>query len=218
MGVNPVFSQVDSLDDDLQGMLYDTTFINKLVDIAWANYPGNRVFDNRLEIARLDIKKETWSWLNALNFNYIYYPDFLNSPDQSSNLPSRVGIGITVNIGTIFGLPIRISQAKENYKIAENNMQSQYQNIKFEVQRRYFSYLAGLRLYYSRVKRYEDARSNLIVATYKFKNGEIDLDFYNKALTEVNQNKELMIDSEINMKISKASLEELILINLEDVK
>jgi len=27
-----------------------------------------------------------------------------------------------------------------------------------------------------------------------------------------------MIDSEINMKISKASLEELILINLEDVK
>lgn len=218
MGVNMSLSQIDSLDDNLQGMLYDTTFINKLVEIAWANYPGNKVWDARLEIAKLDVKKETWSWLNALNFNYIYYPDFLNSPDQSGNLPSRVGIGITINIGTIFSLPLRISQAKENYNIAENNVQSQYYNIRYEVQRRYFSYLSGLRLYNSRVKRYEDARSNLVVATYKYKNGEIDLDFYNKALTEVNINKELMIESETNMKIAKASLEELILIKLEEVK
>lgn len=218
MGVNPVFSQVDSLDDDLQGMLYDTTFINKLVDIAWANYPNNRVLESRIEITKTDVKKEAWSWLNALNFSYTYYPDFLNSADQTNTLPSRVGIGVTVNIGTIFSLPMRVSQAKENLKISENNLASQYLNIRYEVQRRYYTYISKLRLYKSRMKRLEDSRSNLYMATRKFENGEIDLDLYNQALAGYNMNKELVIDSETGMYVDKASLEELIKIKLEEVK
>jgi len=212
----PLFSQIDSVDLRIQAMMYDTAYINKLVNVAWQNYPTNRAFDNRLEVARLEVKKESWSWLNALNFSYIYYPEFLNSSE--GNFPSRFGIGISVNIGTIFGLPIRLSQAKENFKVAEHNKESQWLNIRYEVQRRFFAYISNYRIYMSRVKRLEDAKSNLLLSEHKFKNGEIDLDTYNQALTSFNINKELVIDAESAMNSEKASLEELIKIKLEEVK
>lgn len=218
MGVNTVFSQIDTLDDELQAMMNDTAFISKLVETAWKNYPNNRVLESRIEITKTDVRKESWSWLNALNFTYTYYPDFLNSADQTNTLPSRVGIGVTVNIGTIFSLPMRVSQAKENHKISEFNLESQYLNIRYEVHRRYYSYVSKLRLYKSRLKRLEDSRSNLVMSTRKFENGEIDLDFYNQALTGFNINKELVIEAETGMYIDKASLEELLKIKLEEVK
>ena len=207
-------------DDPLAELLYDSNLVNKLFDIAWRNYPEGRIWESRLEIAELQKGNETWSWLNALSFNYIYYPDFLNAqtePGTQSNF-SRFGIGLSVSLGTVLSVPDRVGQATENIKIAERNIELQKLNIKFEVSRRYYYYIQQKRLLISRLKSLEDDRNGLSLAKYKYDRGELSLDFYNQALTQYNVSKERVYETESNLAVAKASIEELLGVKLETIE
>lgn len=207
-------------DDDLSSLLYDTLYMSKLYEIAWENYPQNKTFYSNIEIAELQKSSEAWSWLNAVSFNYIYYPDFLNpaeDPTQTQSNFRSFGIGLSLNLGTILSVPTRVSIANQNIKIAEYNLQTQMVTIRAEVNRRYFTYVQQLRLLQARMRSLEDDRSNLVLAKYRYDNGEINLLEYNQTLTTFNATQERVFETESNLASAKSNLEEILGVRIETI-
>lgn len=207
-------------DDDLSALLYDTLYMNKLYDVAWENYPQNKTFFSNIEIAELQKSSEVWSWLNAVSFNYIYYPDFLNpaeDPTQTQSNFRSFGIGLSLNLGTILSVPNRVAVANQQIKIAEYNLQTQMVTIRAEVNRRYFTYVQQLRLFQARMRSLEDDRSNLVLAKYRYDNGEINLQEYNQTLTTFNATQERVFETESNLASAKSNLEEILGVRIETI-
>ena len=208
-------------DDDLSAFLYDTLYMHKLYEVAWENYPQNKTFYSNIEIAELQKSSEKWSWLNAVSFNYIYYPDFLNpaeDPTQTQANFRSFGIGLSLNLGTILSVPNRVAVANQNIKIAEYNLQTQMVTIRAEVNRRYFSYVQQLRLMQARMRSLEDDRSNLVLAKYRYDNGEINLQDYNQSLTTYNATQERVFETESNLASAKSNLEEILGVRIETIR
>ena len=190
--------------------------VDSLISIAWKNYPRNRVFENLTYFAEEKLKQEKWSWLNTINLTAQYIPQRNNSGDENDLYPTA-GIGVVINIGTIFNTPSRIKQAEFEVKIARANVDKQKNYIRAEVSRRYFYYKENLNLLKVHLQAYDDAIIIKSKLKYKFENGEVDLEEYTRALTFTNSSMENLAKTKGKVFRSKRSLEEIIGQKLERV-
>jgi len=201
-------------------LVNDTTsneFVEKLIVLAWKNYPLNEVSQRRIHSTEESLFQSKWSWLNTFSLSYQYTPNITS--DQSTQLVyPRAGIGVTVNIGNIFSVPSKIAQADEDYKIAIANYNAQKVFIRAEIIRRYADYKRDIELLKVRTQAVEDSYSSLLLTKKKFDNGEIDLDEYNKVLRSYTDNMERKVVSDGDLMYHKGTLEEMIGIKLEQVK
>lgn len=198
----------------------DTTdYLEKLIYIAWQNYPDNLANHYLVNIAEEDLFQRKWSWLDNLNLTYQYNPQPGNNtnPNDNSSLP-KFGIGISVNIGSIFTTPSKIAQGKYYVERAKLGVVQQKLYIRSEVSKRYAHYIGSIKLLKIRTQAADDAQSTLTLIKYKFETGEVNLEEYNKALRTYTDNLERQAVSETDIQFNKANLEELLGIKLEDIK
>jgi outer membrane protein TolC len=67
----------------------DTTdYLEKLIYIAWQNYPDNLAQRYLVDIAEEDLFQRKWSWLDNLNLTYQYNPQpgTTTNPNDNSHL------------------------------------------------------------------------------------------------------------------------------------
>jgi len=212
--INAAFSQ----DINFSKLLYDDSssmeIVNNLIEIAWENYPKNKVFQHLLNFAEEKKYQEAWSWLNTFNVTWQYNPMY-EKPDEVFSVIPRFGLGLVVNVGHIFLTPSRVLQAKEEVKIAEANLHTQKNYIKAEVTRRYFNYIENLELLKVHSQSMEDSDLVMKLVKNRFKEGEVNIEDYTRALSLYNSSRENIAKTKGKVMNAKYSLEETLGVKLD---
>jgi len=198
----------------------DTTdYLEKLVYIAWQNYPDNLAYRYLVDIAEEDLYQKKWSWLDNLNLTYQYNPQPTSNvdPNDNSSLP-RFGIGVSINIGSIFKTPSNIEKGRLELKRAYLQVTQQKLYIRGEVSRRYAYYIGNIKLLQIRSQAVSDAQSTLTLTKFRYESGQVDLVEYDKVLRSYTDNLERQAVAEMDVQFHKANLEQLVGIKLEDIK
>lgn len=192
-------------------------YLEKLVATALENYPRTKNAVSRINIAESNVNKAKLNWLTPVSLSYVHSPEN-NLNVTNPTFFSGYQVGVFFNIGNILQTPSNIKIAKEELKIAKNEIAEYNVTLSTEVKRRYFSYLQAVKTVQITSKSALDAETNLVLMKYKFEKGELELNNYNNALDRAGSNNQAKVAAEANLLITKASLEELLGVKLEAIK
>ena len=196
----------------------DTLIIKKLVNIAIKNNPSVKIFNNNIDIAESDLTIKKLSWLNAVSLSYNYYPGFINSGTSGSTGDLKAGIGLSVNLGALFQVPLEISKAGENVKIQKNSLEAEKLWLYEEITKRLTALITGREMVTQKLNKLDNSENNLVLVRYRFEKGEETLTNYNGAMNEVSESIMEKIKAEAEYYNSKASLEAILGTSLESIR
>ena len=197
------------------------TYTEKLVQVAWRNFPLNRLTQARFKEAVELHKQANLSWFNNLSVSGQFYSQTNLAGDAAQSSTSfipRAGLGLTLNVGSILQTPSRIRAAREEVKVTQANIDLQKLFVRGETLRRYNNYLLKIKLLKVQTEAVEDSRGTTILLRHKFETGEIDVEEYNKGLRSFTDNSERKITTEQGIIEAKLTLEELLGVPLEQIK
>lgn len=198
-------------------------YIAKLVARAEANYPLVKSNQNRINIAQIAINKAKVSYLEALNFSYVYQPqgfDNISTPGTRSNYSYFNGIqaGVTLNIGTLFERPAVIKDARQQLEIANNDQNQYFLTLTNEIKKRYYTYIGAIAMLKFATQSTIDAQSVTNDVKHKFEKGEDTFDNYTHAQSSLTASYQAKVSAETALLIAKADLEELLGDKLENIR
>lgn len=193
------------------------SFEEKLVRLAWKNYPQNKVWYHKTAQAEEQVIQSKNGWLKPVSIQLYYGEPHINPNFESTFFP-RYNLGVNLNIGELVNTPSRIREKQEEVKIAVANYNTQKHFIRAEVIRRYQKYLIQLELLKVHIQIQEQTNNAFLDITRKFKDGRAELDEYTNTALLYNNSTERRLNSEGELKIAKAQLEELIGVPLESVR
>lgn len=207
-------------DEELDRIMSDTAYINKLYAVVLIKNPTNRIYESRIKIAEDEVSIQKWSWLNFLGISFTYYPGFLNPTQENTNsiIDYRVGLGVYLNFGSLFNVPRTIAQSKEKLKIEEYNLEGQRYFLKAETIRRFAAYITAIKMLKIKSRAVNDASETVYMAKIKFDKGEETLENYNSSLSALTYTLVEKAKGEAEIVGTKASLEEFLGTALEEIK
>lgn len=196
-------------------------YLNKLIATAKENYPRIKTFTSQVASAKSDLTGVKTSWLEPFSFQYV-----ARSNNSQANLVdvttqdilTGYQFGISINPGSLISKPSQIKRAKEQLKIAEYNQQEYNLTLETEVKQRYFSYLQAQKSLKPVNDSYLDAESNFKAIKLAYQKAEVTLQEYNSGSTAFSQAYAAKLQAEVNFMSAKASLEELTVKKLEEIK
>jgi len=196
-------------------------YLEKLINIAKANYPLVKVKQEQVIIAENSYQQARRSWWDAFSFSYIYSPQNtfnLAATNAFTSLFTGYQFAITYNLGNLLEKKYTIRNSKENVNIALLEQQTYDLNIELEVKKRYFTYIQQNALVRVRTKSSLDAESIFNQVKHQFENTDATIDVYTKASLSFAESTQARYDAEATALIAKASLEEILGKKLEDIK
>lgn len=194
----------------------------RLVSLAWQNYPSGEIYTSRVEIAKKKISLERFSWTDdikaSFNFNQRNIEAGLTSNEANSNtFYPWYNFGIGISVGSFVQTPIRVGITKEELDIANASLDQHKLSIRAEVLKRYKDYQLKLELLKIRAQAVEDAYSTHLLITRDFEKGAATLEEFIKSAAAYSTATEAKLIGETNVQESKISLEEMIGVKLEEV-
>ena len=193
------------------------TFSDRLVRLAWQNYPLNRTYGSEVEAAEARVKEQKLGWFDPISIQLNYGEAHINK-NLNSNFFPKYNIAVNWNLGRVLATPQRVRQAKEEQEIAEASLDAAKLRLRAEVISRYQTYLMNLELLKLRIKSQEDAYSTYLDLTQKFQQGSVSLEIFTQSALAYNHATEEKIKAESEVAIAKARMEELIGVKLEEVR
>lgn len=203
----------------LPDQTYTEDIREKLVRIAWKNYPNNEIIKREVTISEKELTQAKWSWFDNLGVQGNLNEFTISGKENERALfYPRYNISARVTVGMFGEIPAEVKKKREGVYIAKARVNQQKLDLRADVLLRYEEYLMYEKLLETQIKNAEDAYVSYSLAEQRFKNGEIALDEYNKHLTNYNEVQLLRIQSESRLNIALINLENLIGIKLADVK
>lgn len=195
------------------------SFEEKLVQLAWQNYPENKIAETQAFVAKKELHLERWSFLDNARFNYNVNEGNLNPQLVNNNFfYPRYNIGFTVFLSDFTRIPFKTKIAKKKMEIAEEEIKQQKLKIRAEVLKRYNTYLLKVELYKLFTRIAESVNANYLLVSKKFEDGEVTLEEFNESESHYTTSIQNKLTAETEMKIAKIELEELIGMKLEEVE
>lgn len=192
----------------------------KLVQLAWKNYPGNEALYYEVTAAEANINIQRWDWLNLIsaqgNLNEFTINPDPNNPDDRALYYPRYNFGVRIPMGIFVTIPNETKRAKAMKDIAEANIDRQKLNVRATIMGFYRQYLTYIEIYKIEKQASDDADDIFKLEEQKFKNGEITLDKYNISVDSKNIKKIRTIAAENDFLQMKYKIEEFIGMRLED--
>ncbi|RYD59191.1 MAG: hypothetical protein EOP56_02880 [Sphingobacteriales bacterium] len=218
-----------------QSMMQDVSmpYLNKLVETARANYPKFKWSEAKVNVAKANVTRTKISYLDVITASYIYNPRnsvSLYNPAvantgtsgsgdiRNNNLLQGYQVGVFVNVGVLAQKPLQVRMAKEELNAARYDRDAMNLGLETEVKNRYFNYVQQTNLLRVRTKAVLDAESALTNMKFKFEKGQVSFDSYNQVLMSHANFTQEKVASEAAVLMAKASLEEIIGTDLENVK
>lgn len=193
------------------------TFEEKLVRLAWKNYPQNKIWEYRAAQAEEQVIQSKLGWLKPVSVQLYYGEPHINPNFESSFFP-RYNLGVNLNIGEFLTTPSRIREKEQEVLIATANYNTQKHYIRSEVIRRHQKYLIQMELLKVHIQIQEQTNNAFLDVTRKFKEGRAELDEYTNTALLYNNSTERRLNSEGELRIAKAHLEEVIGVPLGSVR
>ena len=191
-------------------------FLDKLVETAKANYPRMKMYDARIDMGNMGVKKARLSYFDILSFSYLYSPN--QTVAANPTLLQGYQFGFFINIGSIIQKPTVIKQARAEVKVTQMEKDEFELNLEADVKKRYFTYMQSVTILRIKSDGLLDIESLLKETRYKFEKGEATLQNYNNALLAYSNQLQTKISTEAEVYIAKSNLEELLGQKLETIK
>jgi len=196
-------------------------YLNKLIAAAKENYPRIKNYNSQIKAAKNDLSGIKISWLEPFSFQYVS-----RSNDASSNLVNVTTadvlngyqFGISVSPGSLLAKPSQIKRAKEQVKMVEYELEEYYLTLETEVKTRYFTYLQAQKSIAAANSNYLDAENTLNIVKTAYQKAEVTLQDFNDANITYNTAYTNKLSAETALLTAKASLEELTVQKLEEIK
>lgn len=202
-----------------QSMIQDVNylFLEKLLATARENYPIVKQYQVQKEIDNLNIKGQQLNWFSPLNFSY------LSSPNKTINFIdpqffTGYQFGVNINVADILQKPNKIKTARQRLLLTEANESQYAQTLEVEVKKRYFLYIQQLNTVKLFSKSVQDAEGLLNDLRVKYQRGEVEFRVYSEALVNFSSISKQKLEAEATYLTAKASIEELTITKLEDIK
>jgi outer membrane protein TolC len=203
-------------------------YLEKLIAAAKSNYPRVTNYNDKVDLAKINVNRAKLTWFDLFTFSYIYQPNNttvvntipVTSTSTANNryLFNGLQAGVSVNLGSLLLKPSTVKVAQQDLKIA-NDEQSEYMiTLTALVKSRYFTYLLQQNLVKVQTQSYQDMQSSIIQAKSKFQKGEANFETYNAALLMSADRTTMKLQAEANFFIAKSELEALVGVKLEDIK
>ena len=196
-------------------------YVEKLIATAKENYPRLKSLNSEIEIAKKDLNIAKTSWLDPFSFQYVSRSNDANANAvnlTTADILTGYQFGISVNPGSLLSKPANVKKAKEQINIARYNKEEYNLTLDAEVKKRYFVYLQYKNSLTSLNNIYLDAQNNFNVVKLAYQKAETTLEQYNAASTTFSQAYQTKLQGEANYVSAKASLEELTVKKLEEIK
>lgn len=194
----------------------------KLVQIAWQNYPQNEVAQRRVKIASYEVTQAKMQWLDIFNAQGNLNEYSINRDNNNIgggfNAFPRYNFGASITLGMFGDIPAEVKKRKEMLKITEAEVNMQKMAVRGEVLRRYQNYLLHQELLENQAKMTENVFSSYSLAEQRFRNGEITLQDYNASLDKYNTERINLVRAETELELAKITLEEMLGVPIESVK
>jgi len=193
-------------------------FLEKLIETTKLNYPKGKVYDSRVEMGEIGIKRARLSYFDALSTSYQFNPAGIDPTNAAQSILNGYRFGLVLNVGTLLQKPAYVKLAKKELEIAQFEKGSFDLNLATMVKERYFIYIQRVTVLRLISSSLFDVESMLKQVRYKFEKGEETLESYNWILLQYSTQVQGRISAETEVLIAKSSLEELLGVKLEDVK
>lgn len=198
----------------------DIEFVEKLVQIAWANHPVNKILVEETKIKEAERKMASKSWLDMIqlmgNINEFNIDPSRDVANRAYFYP-RYNVGARISIGTLFTIPLDGKVKQLETKISNEKVNVQKLKIREEVLVKYNNFKMYEKIYALESNAQQDAELNHTSIEEGFKRGDESYERYINSLTNLNRIKVNSIRAETNYLNSKIELETLIGMKLEDV-
>jgi outer membrane protein TolC len=196
-------------------------FAEKLVQIAWRNNPLNEVLRREIKLSEYQVKKNAGSWLDIIqvtgNLN-----EFTINPDADARnrrlFYPRYNVRAGISLGMFVNIPYQTKMDRQALAIAESNLDARKLEIRNIVMKTYNDYLLREKIYKIQAQVFSDVENAHKLLEQKFKNGETSFESYSASQGNYNRASIVLLTAETDYKNTKLDLEQLIGMNLEDVR
>lgn len=196
-------------------------YLNKLIAAAKENYPRVKNFNSQIAAAKNDLSEVKISWLEPFSFQYVSRSNRASSNlvnVTTADILNGYQFGIALNPGSLLAKPSQIKKAKEQVKIVQYEREEYYLTLETEVKTRYYNYLQAQKAIIPANNAFLDAENNLKIVKIAYEKAEVSLQDYNAASIGYNQAYTSKLSAETAYLTAKASLEELTVQKLEEIK
>jgi outer membrane protein TolC len=192
-------------------------YLEKLISTAKTNYPLLKQLDVKQKIEEYNIKNAKLSWFNSVNALYLSQPvggAVLVNPLFSSG----VQLAINFNLAQTLQTPNNIKIAKQQLEFAKETSNQYESTIEVQIKTRYFTYIQQLNSIKLFTKSLQDAEGLVQNLRLKYERGEVEFRDYSEALINFSSLSKQKLEAEAGYLTAKASIEELTITKLEDIK
>lgn len=192
-------------------------FLEKLIATARENYPLIKQNQIQEDIASLQIKSQKLNYLSP--FNLIYF----SAPNNGLNFAnpqffSGFQIAINLNLAQVLQNPTSVNIAKKQLDFNKQITAQFDNNLEAEVKTRYFRYIQQLNNVKLYTKSLQDSQGLLNDLRVRYERGEVTFQIYSEGLISYSTISQAKIQSEAGLLTAKATLEELTVTKLEDIR
>lgn len=198
----------------------NTSFEEKLVQLAWRNDPNNTMIVKEASIAQYNLKQAQWNWLDYFsaqgNLNEFTINPGSDTDDRSAFFP-RYNFSVRVSFGTLATNALEVKKRRVQASINEDAIKARKIQVRALTLTRYAQYQLAEKKYKIQKETADQSDVNFKYIEQRFKDGQDDLQTYNNIL-ERNTNQQLRLaELEAELRIAKYGVEELIGTKLENV-
>jgi len=201
--------------------LTSVSFEEKLIQLAWANHPTNRISQLNVNMFAKEKSLAAWSWLDnasaTFNVNQFTLDPSTDVLGRAAFLP-RYNLSLRLTLGTFVSTPLQTKVANDKILIS----QQQVNELKLIVRREVLSAVEMLRERYKIYRLRDRLKEDFLIlfkdAEKKFSNGEIKIDQYQLASQAYYTRTEAVISALSVFNQGKIQIEAMTGLKLEDVE
>lgn len=201
----------------LPSEITDLDIREKLVRLAWNNYPANEEAQRVVEIAQHNVKVAGLDWLNMVRLNMNFNEFNIDAANERNQFYPKYNLGVQIPLGAFFEIPQNVKIAKKDLEISKLRVNQAKLTLRANVLRRYQTYLSAKEVFKIQKEAETDTYSNHLLIEQKFKAAEVHVSAFVQSSKNYNDQRIRTVVSENAYKQSVVALEELIGIKLTDV-
>ncbi len=197
---------------------HDKNILNRLIFLSWQNNPDNNQHVSNAEASRFFAQRTSKSWLNQVivSGSINEYHIFGNKQYPQQYLP-LYNFGLAVPLGIFFTAPNDTRQAKASYRESLDHLNIAKLDTRQKVTTAWEELKMYRRLLTIQQQINEIGYTDFLADEKKFKDGKISLKDYNTTLNRYSELLMAKIALDRNVRVSRANLERLIGISLDQV-
>lgn len=202
----------------------NVTFEEKLVQLAWKNNPSTTIAREEYVISREEfkIKRAEWSTLFGMtgNLNEFNIREFAGASEATggNQFFPRYNVYLRLPFSLLVENPHQKNAFRSRIKVAESKVNLMKLEIRNTVLKLYSEYKKAEAILIIKRQSVADEESNYLLVEEKFKNGDASVEEYIQAQRIRNDMKIQLVVAENDFRQAKLDVEQVIGVELDDVK